>query len=97
MCNNARAGLSSVDTTKGKPRLVHQYIWTDPAQLYLQEDNQIATIKTSGIHVRYTKNLDREFYKLSNEQWNYGSNEILKVIMGSGELDQTGSLNIKNR
>lgn len=90
VCDNASARLSSADTTKGKPRLVHQYIWTDPAQLYLQEDNETATIKTSSIHVRYTKKLDtREFYKLSIEQWNYGSNEILKVMMGSVKLDQT--------
>ena len=83
-------GTSGVNNakTRAKPRLVHDYIWDDP--LLIHDKDEIFTITTAG--VKLNRRLDKEYFKLSIEQWGYGNAKILQEMIDQKELDTQGIL-----
>ncbi|KAJ8300092.1 hypothetical protein KUTeg_021611 [Tegillarca granosa] len=67
-------------------KFVHNFLWDEP--ILFSEKDGIATITTSGI--KFNHKLDKEYYKLSVEQWNYGSNQILLDMMSKQQITTQG-------
>lgn len=71
---------------KGKVRLVHNYVWLDP--IMQQEKDDLLTLTNTGVKIN--KKLDRDYYKLSIEQWGYGNAAIMQEMIINQELDDQG-------
>ena len=78
--------VSSPAPSVKKARLVHNYVWLDPIKQREQDD--VLTFTNTGIKVN--KKLEREYFKLSIEQWGYGNAAIMQEMIENHELDDQG-------
>ena len=86
-------GAASTSTTanilkprQNKARLVHDYIWDDP--LLIHDKDEILTISSAG--VKLNRRIDKEYFKISIEQWGYGNARILQEMIEQKEVDSQG-------
>nr|XP_022311154.1 uncharacterized protein LOC111116450 [Crassostrea virginica] len=75
--------VSSPAPSVKKARLVHNYVWLDP--ITQREQDDVLTFTNTGIKVN--KKLEREYFKLSIEQWGYGNAAIMQEMIENHELD----------
>lgn len=73
----------SVTSGRKKPRFVHQYLGDDPLSQF--EKDEILTVSESVV-IRLKK-LDRDYHKITVEQWNHGNSRILQDIMKEDRSD----------
>ena len=78
--------VSSPPPSVKKARLVHNYVFLDSIMQREQED--VLTFTNTGINVN--KKLEREYFKLSIEQWGYGDAAIMQERIENHELDDQG-------
>ena len=78
--------VSSPAPSVKKARLVHNYVWLDPIMQREQED--VLTFTNTDIKVN--KKQEREYFKLSIEQWGYGDAAIMQERIENHELDDQG-------
>ncbi|KAK6174200.1 hypothetical protein SNE40_017520 [Patella caerulea] len=81
--------VDSASKSTNKHRLVHNYLWNDPF-LQAYDSDDVISFTESGIMV--CKRLDKDYYKLTVEQWGYGNARILQELIETKAIDETGIL-----
>ena len=80
------SAASSPARSVKKARLVHDYVWLDP--LPQREQDDVLTFTYTDIKVN--KKLEREYFKLSIEQWGYSNAAIMREMIENHELGDQG-------